>query len=133
MVQKSLNTDESSLQINSRIRSLPREESQTIGTVTPLVDRFGEIRRSTKNAEVRQLTGQLMQYGKRGNRPSANALPKPNSFAISEVKVRVSGREDNKREDSSESRGFSEYVDLKGNKRPGNIPNFSRILSAKTA
>ena len=73
-----------------------------------------------------------MQYGKRGNRPSANALPKPNSFAISEVKVRVSGRDD-KREDSSESRGFSEYVDLKGNRRPGNIPNFSRILSAKTA
>ena len=93
---------------------------------------MGDLRRSTKNAEVRQLTGKLMQYGKRGNRPSANALPKPNSFAISEVKVRVSGREDGKREDSSESRGYSEYVHLNGDKRPGNIPNFSRILSAKT-
>ena len=94
----------------------------------------GDVRRSTKNAEVRQLTGKLMQYGKRGNRPSANQLPKPNSFAISEVKMRViGGREDGKREDSSESRGYSEYVNLKGDKRPGNIPNFSRILSAKTA
>ena len=61
LVQKSLNAGNgSSLDVGQRIRSLPREDSQTIGASTPLIEGFGDVRRSTKNAEVRQLTGKLM-------------------------------------------------------------------------
>ena len=63
--------------MGGRIRSLPREPSQTIGD-TGMMNKVLDVRRSTKNAEVRQLTDQLIAFGKRGNRPSANLLPKAN-------------------------------------------------------
>lgn len=51
-----------------------------------------------------------MNYGKRGNRPNKNALPKPGNFTVSEVKMKIAGV-NNKRNDSSDSRGMiSEYV-----------------------
>lgn len=65
-----------------------------------------------------------MAFGKKGNRPKH--VPKPSNFAISEVKVNVSGRQDT-RNDSSNSRGYSEIAGVK------KIPQFSRILSAKTS
>jgi len=72
-----------------------------------------------------------MAYGKSGNRPSGNILPKPSQFTVSEIKVNITGMKET-RNDSSDSRGMSEYVDLKS-KKLSKIPNFSRIFSAKTS
>jgi len=72
-----------------------------------------------------------MAYGRSGNRPSGKILPKPNQFTVSDLKVNITAMKET-RNDSNDSRGVSEYVDLKS-KKLNNIPNFSRILSAKTS
>ena len=101
MVQKSLGaSDIPKLQIGGRVRSLPREENLINTEGGSLVTHTNELRRSTKNAEVRQLTEQLINFGKRGNRPSANMLPRPVNFTTSEINVNITGRDD-----SNDSRG----------------------------
>lgn len=71
--------DESyALAMGGRVKSQPREDSSIhAGTESSLIARVDSMRRSTKNSEVREVTGKLLGYGKRGNRPSANALPQP--------------------------------------------------------
>ena len=77
--------------MGGRVRSLPRDDGNY--EEGSLIGRTTDVRRSTQNGEVRTLTNRLMAYGKRGNRPSANVLPKPSSFTVSEVVVKVAGAE----------------------------------------
>ena len=137
-MRQSLNmegADENSIMaMGGRVKSLPREDMSGgyAGTESSLIGRVDNLRRSTKNSEVREVTGKLLGYGKRGNRPSANALPQPKEFTVSEVKVNVMGRPETRNGDISSDRFATEYVNV-GSAKPRAIPNFTRILSARTA
>ena len=65
----------------TRVKSLPRDEN-----ISANVD-FQVQRQSTKNSEVRNLHGQLLAYGKTGNRPSLSNLPTQQKLTVSQVNV----------------------------------------------
>jgi len=92
-LQKSLDAGPPMVRLGTgRASSLPREQSSTLNADSSILEKANELRRSTKNSQVRNLTGKLIGFGKKGNRPSANMLPKSNSYAVSEVHVNVQGR-----------------------------------------
>ena len=129
--------------LDNRVRSLPREQSSTlVPDASHVLDRANDMRHSTKNADVTQLNSKLQGFRNRGNRPSAAALPRPSTYTITGLpgknKDRSGGRGEEKSDDSRNL--MSEYVhrrDPLGKKNTGgtisSIPNFSRILSAKTS
>ena len=115
-----------------RVKSLPRDEN-----LADDAEQLGrDMGRSTKNSEMRNLCGQLLSYGKTGNRPSLQNLPKAQQFTVSQVNVHVTGRE-HSRGDSDDSRGYqySEADRFVGGRfnREQRHQNLTRLMSSKTA
>ena len=132
--------------LDNRIKSLPREQRGSSLNADPsnLLDRVNDMRRSTADKDAKQLRGQLKGYNKRGNRPSVGHLPRPSTYTIQDGAVDTSHANDRTRDEnhSNDSRNLMSEIGPRRGKNltkaagpPAvqSIPNFSRILSAKTS